>query len=323
MEKELTPRELKRVESDKKILDAAIKVFGEKGYGNSNLREIANVAGISQGLVSQRFGTKENLLEQAIYATGILWTERKISKKASVEDVLKGIVEQAKELCENDPIIFQFIFMISSSSDIPIDITNKQRDYFENSDVKRVLQEAQEKGYIAEGNLAVLYNIFVSNTFRLVRDYKRAGLKFPDESAFLGILQYKDPDVAEHDFLKSQAFESVSQSYFSLIYFYIDKNKYRIARTTKNIEKICNKHSDIQEIIDCACEKFVDSKYLQVVKAFMDLSTVIERLNTQKVIALNFIGADKERYSVSFIKINKEPDNRIVLCGIRKPVDRM
>lgn len=323
MEKELTPRELKRIESDKKILDAAIKVFGEKGYGNSNLREIASVAGITQGLISQRFGTKENLLEQAVYATGELWVDRKIPIDTHVEHVLKSFVKKAKTLCDDDAVIFQFIHMISSSTDIPIAIINKQREFFENSDLSRVLLKAQSEGYIPEGNVAALYNIFLSNTFKIIYDYKRVGLAQPDDIQFLSLIQYRNPEAEEHNFLKSNAFESASQSYFSLVYFYLSKNKYRIARTTEKIEKLCKKYVDLQKMIDQGCEELVDTKYQQVVNAFMDLSTIADRLGNQKVIALNFMGVDQERYTVSFINVNKEPDNQIVLCGIRKPVDRL
>lgn len=322
MEKDLTPRELKRIESDKKILDAAIRVFGEKGYGNSNLREIASVAGITQGLISQRFGTKENLFEKAIYATEVLWVDRKIPIDTPVEKALLALVQTAKKLCDRDPIIFQFVYMISSSTDIPVAIINKQREFFENSNLCKLLLKGQEEGYLAKGNIAVLFNIFLSNTFKIIRDYKKADLTFSDDKNLLVLIQYRDPDAAEHNYLKNKAFESVSQSYFSLIYFYLNKNIYRISRTTEKIEKICKKYSDLQKMVDYGCEELVDSKYRQVVSAFMDLSTIADRLENQKVIALNFMGANQERYTVSFISVNKEPDNVIVLCGLRKPVDR-
>ena len=281
------------------------------------------MAGITQGLISQRFGTKENLLEQAIYATKVLWVDRKIPIDTPVEKVLLTIIQTAKTLCDSDPAIFQFIFMISSSTDIPVAIINKQHEFFENSDLCKVLLKGQEEGYLAKGNIAILYNIFLSNTFKIIRDYKRAGLTFSDDKNLLVLIQYRDPEASENNFLKNKAFESVSQSYFSLIYFYLNKNTYKISRTTENIKRICKKYTDLQKMVEQGCEELVDTKYQQVVSAFMDLSTIADRLGNQKVIALNFMGVDQERYTVSFINVNKEPDNQIVLCGIRKPVDRL
>lgn len=52
--------------SDEKLLDAALKVFRERGYAAASTREIARVAKISQAILYQRFKTKDALFFAAI-----------------------------------------------------------------------------------------------------------------------------------------------------------------------------------------------------------------------------------------------------------------
>lgn len=48
------------------ILEAAREVFNERGYAGATVREIAKRAGVTHGLVMRHFGTKEQLLVQAL-----------------------------------------------------------------------------------------------------------------------------------------------------------------------------------------------------------------------------------------------------------------
>ena len=48
------------------ILDAARRLFAEKGLPGASIRDIAAVAGISHGLVQQYFGTREQMVDEII-----------------------------------------------------------------------------------------------------------------------------------------------------------------------------------------------------------------------------------------------------------------
>jgi len=48
------------------ILEAASEVFNERGYTGATIREIARRAGVTHGLVMRHFGSKEQLLIQAL-----------------------------------------------------------------------------------------------------------------------------------------------------------------------------------------------------------------------------------------------------------------
>lgn len=49
-------------ESDRKLLDAALTLIGERGYRGTSLAAIGEAAGYSRGLVHERFGSKSGLL---------------------------------------------------------------------------------------------------------------------------------------------------------------------------------------------------------------------------------------------------------------------
>lgn len=318
MEENISSRERKRIESDQRILAATVAVIGKKGYANSNIREIASEAGITPGLIMQRFETKENLLVQAIHYTNRVWKSVRIPKAMSAYTLLMHIIADAKRMYWENTDNFDFIYQVASSADIPESVRTLQREIFYERGMHEVLRTAQLQGNLPEGDLAVLYNIFICNALRLIRDYSRTGLKMPRDEGFLALIQYKDPIADEQQYLRNCAFDSVSQSYFSLIYFNIQKGTIRIARTIKEIEQYKTEEISAQAFVNVLCENLVDITCKESVLAFLDLSTVIERIGDKKVIAIDCVGKDGCAYRVSFIFVIKEPENEVVLCGIAR-----
>lgn len=198
MEKVLNSRELKRIESDSKILKATILTVGQKGYTASSIRDIAKEAGVTPGLIMQRFESKENLALQALYATSEVWKELIIPDSMTAYDMLKRIIYDAKNMYENDQESFDYIYIMLISTDTPEAVRNLQKEIFFERGLYNVLKKAQEAGNLPEGDLTVMYNIFICNALRLIRDYKSAGLKMPKDENFLALIQYRDYIAEEH-----------------------------------------------------------------------------------------------------------------------------
>jgi AcrR family transcriptional regulator len=57
---------LSRSETRARIIEAAITIFGEKGYAASSTREIAERAGVREVTLFRHFGNKENLIREAL-----------------------------------------------------------------------------------------------------------------------------------------------------------------------------------------------------------------------------------------------------------------
>lgn len=318
MEKKLTKHEIKRIESDKRILEATIKIVGEKGYTNANFKEIAAEAGITPGLITQRFETKENLIVRAIQYTNTIWSEDKLFLDEPIEEMLRKTITRIKDDHKKHEYTFRFIYAVCGGADTPESIKEMNRDFFYRSGTYRILKRSQEKGCLPKGDLATLYNLFIVNTCRLVIDYSQDGLTVPDDEYFMTLIQYKDPVADEQQLLRNKAFESISRSFFSLVYCNISTGAYRIARTLARIEACSEETDDAQEFLYKSCDVMVDVKDRDRVKEFLNLSTVMERIADKKVIATEFKSYDGANHRFSFIVVTKEEGNEIVLCGVQE-----
>src|SRR2546425_2508463 len=96
-------------ERREQIIDAAAKLFAEKGYDGASIRDIAREAGITEGLIYHYFESKDQLTEA-------VWKERswraqleRILSEAdgkTLEQVLKEMVRDfLGTLRENGPMV--------------------------------------------------------------------------------------------------------------------------------------------------------------------------------------------------------------------------
>lgn len=63
-------------ESDRRMLDAALKLIGQRGYQATSLAAIGEEAGYSRGLVTERFGSKAGLLWVLVKELLRVWNQR-------------------------------------------------------------------------------------------------------------------------------------------------------------------------------------------------------------------------------------------------------
>lgn len=61
------PRKANSREKKKKIIEAGLKAFSEKGYYNTNTADIAKIAGVSTGIVYNYFRDKKDIFLQALH----------------------------------------------------------------------------------------------------------------------------------------------------------------------------------------------------------------------------------------------------------------
>lgn len=58
----LTVKSAQRTEKQQRIVEAAIRLFAEKGYSNTSTAEIAKAADVSEASIFKQYGTKDKLL---------------------------------------------------------------------------------------------------------------------------------------------------------------------------------------------------------------------------------------------------------------------
>lgn len=74
--------------TQKKIVDAAIKVFTEKGFEGATTSEIAQQAGVAEGTIFRHFGTKKGVLQ------GILNSAVSSFQRQHLMATLAGMIER-------------------------------------------------------------------------------------------------------------------------------------------------------------------------------------------------------------------------------------
>lgn len=185
-------RAVKRAQTDKAILRSAIRTFGIWGYSNSSLTEIAAEAGVSQGLVSQRFVSKENLFLEAFRCSpvdGFFDTP----EKHHMPDALYAILDHLKDEAENDPDWFRFVRLLHNASDLTDGIYAELRKHFYTLPVADALREAQDKGDLPDSDLYSIFKTFFRNAGNMIRYYHDNAMAYPDNRVCLYAIGY-DPE---------------------------------------------------------------------------------------------------------------------------------
>lgn len=79
-------------ESKRKIIEAALKLFAERGYDNTSIRMLANEAEISQGLLYNYFDGKQGLLS-AIIQQGLANATKSFGNVTHTDPPLKQLAD--------------------------------------------------------------------------------------------------------------------------------------------------------------------------------------------------------------------------------------
>ena len=99
-----------------KIIDAALKVFGEKGYKGATTRVIAEKAGFSELTLFRKFKTKENLFDMALIQNIIEFKKEFHSillenRSEDPEEFLKKLIKDIAKIVDDN---FEFIHIINN-----------------------------------------------------------------------------------------------------------------------------------------------------------------------------------------------------------------
>jgi AcrR family transcriptional regulator len=112
----LANRQRERSErSTRALLDAAGAVIAEVGYENMTLAAVGEKAGYSRGLVTVRFGSKENLLKALVERMTAGWTHRNVLPRTSGRTGLEAVVvllDAIRAQAERDPSALRVLYAL-------------------------------------------------------------------------------------------------------------------------------------------------------------------------------------------------------------------
>ena len=111
-EEGLSRREREKLQHRQEILDAAVKVFAEKGFYNATLDEVAQKAEFSKGALYLYFSSKEDILHSIIVMVFSWWhdfTERTLSGERPFREELTTYFKEFAEKAFQQPELFSVI----------------------------------------------------------------------------------------------------------------------------------------------------------------------------------------------------------------------
>lgn len=253
-------RAQKRADSDERILQAAAIVFGRMGYSHATLTGIAEEAGVSQGLVSQRFGSKENLLYEVFKQTQILsfYDEESLHLPQAFYVLLDHLKKEAKE----EPEWFEFLSMIHTGMDTPRGFDELTKKQFEETPLHSAIIEAQKQNDLPAGNPWDIFRVFFRNATNLIGWYHKFGLPMPDNESFLYAIQYNRRQKEAEAMLTSQKHEicslqadrdiliaAVSDIYPLIVYSNLSQNDYYMLQYENFTTKRAKEQGGYDELI--------------------------------------------------------------------------
>jgi AcrR family transcriptional regulator len=117
------PTQAERVAaSDRALIDAAIDLIAERGYERTTLALIGEKAGYSRGLVTQRFGNKEQLLWAVIRQILDQWSTHSLSERVDKVGVpaLQAILSAYLDACDRAPKRIRAYYALLREADGPV-----------------------------------------------------------------------------------------------------------------------------------------------------------------------------------------------------------
>jgi TetR/AcrR family transcriptional regulator, fatty acid metabolism regulator protein len=141
-----------KLNREKVIFDAALKVFSTKGYASTRMADIAREADMSYGLVYHYFENKEKLFDAIVenWWTGF-YDELEMLKKSdmSTEEKLVEIIRYILKVYENKPNQIS-IFVTEVSRGFVYHADSKGKDKFNKlfSLCQDIMSEGQQNGFL-------------------------------------------------------------------------------------------------------------------------------------------------------------------------------
>lgn len=281
MANEMNLHQAKRKESNEKIVAAAIKCFGEKGYTHTSIAGIAKCAGVSVGLMTNRFD-KESLLIAA-YSEACSKVYHPRADYATLQEMLLDVIEQTRKMQDEEPVIFNFILMILNSRDIPESFYDR---YSESLDAKvfyPLLCEGQERGIIPQGDILPLLHSFMVYVLNHLDNCKRFGVKAYDNEALIDAMHIVDSEKYELEQQREALLQTLCNTYTALSWIKIDSDEGEHMRFPDFLVPYANT-DHAQDAINESIVMHVGEEYQEEFLAFMDMSTISERIGDKRSI---------------------------------------
>jgi AcrR family transcriptional regulator len=140
-------------ERAQRIVEAMRRSVAQHGTAGSTFERVAREAGVSRGLLHYYFGTKEQLLAEAVRRDCQLRLERmeqQLAGAQTAEDFIGLLAQHLQDMIREDPdfvtLVFELFTLSRRNGDIAVEYANLMRTMREQ--VAGMLTVAQEEGVL-------------------------------------------------------------------------------------------------------------------------------------------------------------------------------
>lgn len=183
-------REAQKQETNRRILQAALLVFSQKGYSGTRIEEIAKEASVTKGLVSQRFGGKQNLFAALLLEITRAYIPEETDD--SLVDIFLNLVRTIKEGAVNNTATFRFLRLICLGVDIPSGINEKIQEYFDRTRLCQLIGEAVRQGKLLSDNAYQIYKTLIISSIGLTVSRLVAGAPLDPDEVYLRLVGWRN-----------------------------------------------------------------------------------------------------------------------------------
>lgn len=234
-----TKWDLMKDEKTVQILDAALIEFGENGYTNTKLSDIAKRAGTSAALISKYFEKKEKLL-LAVCRRDSSYISIKEDSSAQYPDAIFAFIDRTIKAKEEGRDIYKLWVTQAGATDIPDYVINEEKRDFLDSSIYEELKWAQEQGIVHEGDLWRMFCAFYKSFYSLIDACDSMGIKIPSKKLILRILEKQDGSQVGTVEFKGVSYEAKSST---------DDEKDVVGTKAKLIGELANDYDYISHIV--------------------------------------------------------------------------
>lgn len=138
------------------ILEAALKLFSEKGFGRATVDEIATKAAVGKGTIYLYFETKEDILWTAI-EEGLSKLRQifdQIAQEKAYAKQLKQTIRAHFDFVENNQELFKIIYHEQANFPKKGDVKERLRQIHLDIEQRftRLIQEGMDQNYLRQGD---------------------------------------------------------------------------------------------------------------------------------------------------------------------------
>jgi len=152
-----------------KVLETALKLFSEKGYFNTSMRDITSQSQVSTGSVYHYFKDKEGVA-YALYESMIVRMSHELQtimqEQVSAHDQCRAVIVLLFEITEKEPDVMAFMLYVKHREFLPNERPVCSSEPFEM--MRSMVQNGMQQGEIMPGDVLVASSCLFGGAIRMI-----------------------------------------------------------------------------------------------------------------------------------------------------------